>query len=55
MTNACELLLNIVITNKLKVLISLRQNGTLRAAPLNNGGTRTIPLPVERQGLTHSC
>ena len=55
MTNICELLINIVIFNKLKVLISLGQKARSGLPFCFMGAHGQFPLPVDRQGLIHSC
>ena len=41
MANICEPLINVVTLNRLKLLISLDQNGTQLVIPFSSGDTRT--------------
>ena len=54
MANICELLINVVKANRLKLLISLNQKVTQSDAPFHDGGTWTTRLPAERRNLTRT-
>jgi hypothetical protein len=54
MVNICELLINVVTCDRLKVLISLSQNGKGSGLGAPNSPTADVEPPAKRQDLTHT-
>jgi hypothetical protein len=54
MVNICELLINVVTCDKLKVLISLSQNGKGTGMGAPNSPIADTEPPAKRQDLTHT-
>lgn len=55
MANICELLINTVIKNKLKLLTGLDQKVSGQDIPVLEGDMLTLAPSVERQSLTRAC
>jgi hypothetical protein len=54
MVNICESLINIVSTNKPKMLIGLSQNGMWSSTDATKSSAADDAPPVKRRDLTHS-